>query len=170
MISRPTNLGAKYYFTPLINKLEGVDLISTFERVKTETIDLIDSIPKEKYDHAYADGKWTIKEIFQHNIDCERILAYRALRMARMDNSKMAGFDENDYVTNSFTNNLKMNDIASDFKIVRDSSISLFNSFQNEALNFEGNANGMTITPLIIGWFIAAHNHHHNQMIKERYL
>jgi hypothetical protein len=32
-------------------------------------------IPMDKFDYRYAEGKWTIKEIIQHVIDTERILA-----------------------------------------------------------------------------------------------
>lgn len=52
----------------------------------------------------YADGKWSLKEMLLHQIDSERIFAYRALRFARGDNQDLRGFEQDDYVTNSNAN------------------------------------------------------------------
>ena len=55
-------------------------------------------IPATKHDYAYADGKWTVKDILLHVIDTERIFAYRALRIARQDRTPLAGFEQDAYV------------------------------------------------------------------------
>src|SRR5580700_8083964 len=55
---------------------------------------LLRTIPRKKYDFAYAEGKWTLREVLQHLIDCERVFAYRALRFARMDATPLPSFDE----------------------------------------------------------------------------
>lgn len=55
---------------------------------------LLETIPRKKYDYAYAEGKWTLREVLQHIIDCERVFDYRALRLARMDATPMPSFDE----------------------------------------------------------------------------
>lgn len=42
--------------------------------------DTLQKVTEEgKWDYAYAEGKWTVKELVQHLIDCERIFSYRAL-------------------------------------------------------------------------------------------
>src|SRR5580693_7667188 len=55
---------------------------------------LLKSIPRKKIDYAYAEGKWTLREMLQHVIDSERVFAYRALRLSRLDPTPMASFDE----------------------------------------------------------------------------
>src|SRR5579859_7052799 len=55
---------------------------------------LLDSVPRKKYDYAYAEGKWTLRELLQHIIDCERVFAYRALRFGRLDATPTSSFDE----------------------------------------------------------------------------
>jgi hypothetical protein len=54
---------------------------------------------QDKETFAYADGKWTVKEVLQHIIDTERIMAYRALRFSRKDATELPGFDENIYIS-----------------------------------------------------------------------
>jgi len=45
----------------------------------------------------YAPGKWSVKEVVLHCADAERILAYRALRIARGDATELPGWDEQAY-------------------------------------------------------------------------
>ena len=46
----------------------------------------------------YAEGKWSIKEVLGHLIDCERVFAYRAMCIARGEAQPLPGFDEDAYV------------------------------------------------------------------------
>jgi hypothetical protein len=42
----------------------------------SNSFDFLDSIPEEKGNYRYAEGKWSIKELLQHIIDTERIFSY----------------------------------------------------------------------------------------------
>ena len=46
----------------------------------------------------YAPGKWSVKEVINHLADAERVFTYRALRIARGDETPLPGFDENEWV------------------------------------------------------------------------
>jgi hypothetical protein len=43
---------------------------------------LLGDLDEAAASHAYAPGKWTLKEVLLHCTDAERIFAYRALRIA----------------------------------------------------------------------------------------
>lgn len=47
-----------------------------------ETIQIFSGLNNEKSLFAYAEGKWTLKELLLHLIDTEKIFQYRALRFA----------------------------------------------------------------------------------------
>lgn len=121
-------------------------------------------------DYAYAAGKWTIKELLQHLIDTERILAYRALRFARKDNTELAGFDENHFVENSTAKQRTFKDLLAEFYAVRQSTIYLFQSFDEDTLAQKGLANKVEISVLALGFAIIGHQNHHLRIIQERYL
>jgi DinB superfamily len=131
---------------------------------------MLETIPRKKYDYAYAEGKWTLREMLQHIIDCERVFDYRALRMARMDVTPLASFDEVAWGKTMSGANRRWNDLVEEFKAVRGSTKYLFDSFSDEHLRFVGEANGRPLNAFTIGYLIPGHVWHHMNIIKERYL
>ncbi len=134
------------------------------------TKNLILSLPAEKPAYRYAAGKWTIKEILVHISDDERIYAYRALRFARNDKTELPGFEQDDYARYSGANARSLDDILEELTTVRNATISLFNSFDNEALTRAGVANGNIMSVRAAAYHLAGHELHHINIIKERYL
>ena len=135
-----------------------------------ETIQIFSGLNNERSLFAYAEGKWTLKELLLHLIDTEKIFQYRALRFARKDETELAGFDEDFFVANSFANERTLVSLLEEFRIVRQTSIIFFENLQNTALTNTGKANGNEISVETIGRLIVGHNFHHLKIVEERYL
>jgi hypothetical protein len=120
-------------------------------------------------DSIYAPGKWTIKDILQHCIDTERIMAYRALCFARNEEQVLPGFDENSYAKNTAVGSRTVEDLLEEFSIVRKSTILLFSFMDKTTLLRKGTANMSRISPLALGFVIVGHAKHHEHIIRERY-
>jgi transposase len=142
------------------------DLNYSFEALRT----FIESLPAEKLTYCYAEGKWTIKELLIHLIDSERIFAYRALRIARADQTPLAGFDENEYVPNSGANERSLVSILREYTAVRFATIELFANMTAEMLARIGHVNGGNMSARALPYIIAGHEAHHLRIIRERYL
>lgn len=152
-------------------KLAGnLSLLDALEHQRTKTISFFNAIAEEKMEFAYATGKWTIKEILQHVIDTERIFSYRALRFARNDTTNLPGYEQDDYVIPSKANKLSKQQLITDFDIVRKATISLYNSFFNEALLRKGTASNNIASVRALGFINVGHMNHHCNVIKELYL
>lgn len=158
------------YYTHYFNLIEEKNVIEALENDLKQSKQFITSIPIDKINFAYDKDKWTIKQVLQHIIDCERILAFRALHIARKDKQILQPFNENDYAANAELNHLTINDILNDFDANRKNTISLFKSFTNLNLVEIGKVGSYEITPLSIGYFISGHSKHHINIIKKRYL
>jgi len=158
------------FYHGYISKAKENDLTSAMKNTTNELLGLLRSIPSEKYDYRYAEGKWTIKEVIQHLIDAERVFTYRALRFARKDDTPLPGFDENLFADTAKADKRNWNDMVEEFTALRRSSEAMFASFDNVQLEAEGNASGKSIYVLAIGYIVAGHVNHHCQIIKERYL
>ncbi|TXK50735.1 DinB family protein [Pontibacter qinzhouensis] len=118
----------------------------------------------------YQPGKWSIKEVLVHVADTERIFAYRALRFARHDKTPLPGFDQDIYVEPSKAAARTITSILNEYAAVRQSTIELFKSFDEEALNQTGLASNNEISVRAIGYAILGHEIHHLRIIREKYL
>ncbi len=135
-----------------------------------ELFEVLGDLSVEKQNHAYANGKWTIKELIQHIIDSERVFAYRAFRISRNDKENLLGFDENEFMNNANVENIAYIDLLKEFSQVRKSTITLYKSFSEEMLLKIGTASEQTISVRALGVLLSGHVLHHLNIIKERYL
>jgi uncharacterized damage-inducible protein DinB len=157
------------YFNTYIKLIPENDVMKALRNQTLRAETFFDRISEEQSFYKYADGKWTVKEILQHVIDTERIFCYRALAIARKEIATLPSFDEHKYGANSFANQRSWNDLTEEFKVVRQASILLFNSFTNENLQRSGNVSDYQMSVLAIGYTIAGHVSHHMNIIRERY-
>lgn len=157
------------YFDRYINLVDDMDVVQALSAYGASYLQ--EELPKfiALGDRVYAPGKWAVKDILQHLIDCERVFAYRALRIARTDKTPLPGMDENLYGTTSGANNRSLDELMAEFACVRESNIMLFNSFSENALLQEGITNGNPVSVLALGFIIAGHTLHHVTVLKERY-
>lgn len=130
----------------------------------------VQEIPMDKHDYRYAEGKWTIKDIIQHLIDVERIFAYRALRFSRGDTTELPGFDESAYADVAHANNRHLKDLLTELATVRQATMQLFSSFNEEDLLKRGVASNNMVSVRALGFIIIGHQNHHMKIFQERYL
>ena len=136
--------------------------------IETETI--INPLTEEKLLYRYAKGKWTIKDLMLHLADCERVIIYRAMRIARGDKTNLPGFDEAAFVTAANASSRPINDIMEEQKAYRAASILFIKSLSEEELNNTGTANGYPLSARLLVNHLYGHHKHHLDIIKERYL
>ena len=169
---RPAATDYGKFYQPYIDSTLGYeeDVKQLIQKSEQQFSGFLNTIPPEKYDYAYAPGKWTLKEVVQHLIDVERIMSYRALSVARGEKQSLPGFEENDYAANAPVNHRSWDDLVSELLHVRKSSILLFNSLTEENLQQKGTVNNFPATANVFGFIIVGHALHHQKIVKERYL
>ena len=157
------------YYGKYISLVTDGDLIEMLARNADETIALLRAQPPEMADHAYAAGKWTVKEVIGHVCDAERIFAYRILRIARDDRTPMEGFDENAYVPAGDFGSRTLESLIEEFTAVRQASIALIASLSDEAWARVGVANNDGISARALAYILAGHELHHREILLTRY-
>lgn len=157
------------FFDQYINQVPEENIFTALEASKKVLDELDIENLKEIGKKTYAPNKWTVHEIFQHIIDNERIQAYRALRIARKDETVLPGYDENVLAAHSFADDRHLDDIIEELKMVRTSNIALFKSINPVLLTHNGICFKQKISALALGFVIVGHQIHHLQVIKEKY-
>ena len=158
------------YFEQYIKLVEGNNIIKILYEQSKITRELIDYISDYKGNYRYADDKWTIKEVIGHILDSERILAYRALSLARGEKKSLPGFDHNDYVRDGNFNRRELTELSFEFKLLRESNLLMFKNFSEEMLCKKGLADEASVTVLALLYIIAGHEKHHLNVLEEKYL
>ncbi len=166
----PTTEYVPYYTSFITSLSQENSIIQNLEDVQSEFENTLRNVSSEKENFAYAEGKWTIKELIQHIIDSERVFCYRALCFARNDKQDLPGFDQDMFVVNSVAQQRDYNELLNEMDLLRKGTIQLFKSFTAEDLLNIGSGSGNKISVRALGMVMAGHQQHHLNVIKERYL
>lgn len=157
------------YYGPYIAKVPGTDVQGVLESERLQMLRLFAGRSERDGNFRFAPGKWTIKEILGHVTDAERIFTYRALRIARGDQTPLASFEQDDYVKNGGFASRTLADLVEEFGAVRGASVALFRSFDDDAWSRRGVANQEEVTARALGFIVAGHQIHHRVILEEQY-
>lgn len=158
------------YYTPYLGLVDPqMDLMAILKQSLEISLNFIDSINKPM-SYTYAAGKWTIGEVIQHNIDTERVFAYRALRFMRGDSTALSGFDQDVFINSMKGHAFAKADLLKSLETTRNATVELYKNAHEDSLKFKGYASEKIMTARVIPFIIAGHNKHHENIIKQRYL
>jgi len=158
------------YYEKYVSLVPAGDIAATLAAQLDTTLALWRSVPEELGTHAYAPGKWSIKEMMGHVIDTERIMAYRALRIARGDQTPLPGFEQDGFIANSNFNAHTIAELADEFAAVRSANLHLFKHLSADELQRRGTASDNPISARALGFILAGHELFHQDILKTRYL
>lgn len=166
---RPNKNDYAPYYEGYINLVKGDDIHKILTAQSIETQGVLNSFSETLGNYAYAEGKWTVKEVVGHLIDTERVMAYRAMCIARGEKQLLPGFNENEYVKAGNFNKRELFDLNYEFRLLRELNLLLSKGFDEEILQRRGVANNNEVTVLGLLYIIAGHEKHHMNILQERY-
>ncbi|WP_312393658.1 DinB family protein [Chryseobacterium sp.] len=158
------------YVQRYLDHIPSEDWLEELKKSGERTVEIYSNFTEEQSLFAYAERKWTLKELLLHLSDTERVFQYRILAFARGDKNELPGFDEELYADQSFANERSLSSLLEEYQLVRKSSQILLETANLSALKNIGTANGNQISAETIGKLIVGHNIHHLNIIEERYL
>lgn len=170
IVGRPVTGEYGPEYEDYISKVPGDDVLGALEAQRLRMIQLFAARSERDGNFRYAPGKWTVKEILGHVCDAERIFTYRALRIARGDKTPIEGFEQDDYVTNGGFGERTLADVADEYAVIREATLTLFRSLSKDAWPRRGIANKKEISVRALAFIAAGHELHHRQILEERYL
>jgi DinB superfamily len=169
-MNRPAETEYAPYFENYIGQVNETDVMAVL-RSEIDDLDvLLNRVPAEKETYAYAEGKWTIRQMIGHLIDGERVFGYRAFCIARGEKQNLPGFEQDDYLLTAPYNDISLEDLLSELRLVRLSNIAMFRTLDEEAWSRVGIANNNEVTVRAIAFVMAGHLRHHMKVLRERYL
>lgn len=159
-----------HFYSTYMEQVDKGNVINTLTRQMHEAFTLINSIPGDKAFSSYAEGKWTIKEVIGHVIECERLFSYRIMAISRGEKSSLPGMDQEAYMNGNNYNSRTLANLSNEFLAVRVSTIHLLSNMTKEMIGRKGQVDGSDITVRALAHIIAGHEKHHMEIIREKYL
>jgi hypothetical protein len=146
------------------------DALEALERSQAEVLPFLRGLSEAQGQLRYAPDKWSIKQMLGHVADSELVLVYRALRIARADQTPLPGFDENDYVKAATFDRQPYSELVDRLESEQRATLAMFRGLDAEAWTRTGVANNHVISVRALAYIIAGHARHHRNIIRERYL
>ncbi|MGZ4872222.1 MAG: DinB family protein [Candidatus Angelobacter sp.] len=169
MIGRPEpNEAAPYYFG-YINRVSGDDILHALRTQLDETVPFLRAISEEKSLYRYAPGKWSIRQMWGHVNDTERVFLFRALWFARRLDTALPSFDQDIAVVAAKSDEISWARHVEEFREIRLATISFFRNLPEEAWTRKGVASGNPFTVRSCAYVVAGHVAHHTAVLREKY-
>ena len=169
MRQRPTEAEYAPFYADYVARVPEGDVLAPLAEQPSILRSLAARIPRERETYAYAPGKWTIRQVFGHLADGERVFGYRALCISRGDETPLPGFEEDAYVAAAPYDQTPLGDLAEEFAAVRQSNLLMFKQLGGKAWAAVGTANGTPISVRALSYIMVGHVRHHLGVLSERY-
>lgn len=169
IVGRPEADEIPSHYAGYIKRVPETDPVMVCASQIEETAALLRGLSDTDAMYRYGRGKWSIKEVVGHLADTERIMAYRALRIARGDTTALPSFDENAYVPVAKFDTRSLADLVGELRTVRAATLALLRTFDAEAWRRRGTASGKPVSVRALGFMIPGHERHHVEVLRTRY-
>ena len=169
-MNRPLESEYAQYFGSYIEYVSENEILPVLRSQIDELDVLLDRVTPEHETFRYAEGKWSIRGIVGHLIDGERVFGYRAMCIARGDTRSLPGFDQDEYMMVAPYDHVNLEDLLSEFRLVRLSNLAMFRNLDEEAWTRIGTANDNQVSVRALAFIMAGHTRHHMKVLREKYL
>lgn len=157
------------YYGKYVKLVPPGDIVATLESQGEKFAEFLRSVPESKGGHRYAEGKWSVREAVGHIVDGERIFGYRAVRIARADQTPLPGFEQDDYVKAAGHDRAQLSDLIDEFAALRKANVLALRHLDDAAWLRRGTASGNPVSVRALANILAGHVEHHWAVLKEKY-
>jgi len=169
MIDRPHPSEYNEFYDTYVRAVPEGDVLEILRRGADELPELLQGLSDERALYRYEPEKWSVKEVVGHVIDVEWIFAYRALTIARGDETPLPGMEQDPYVENGAFDRQPLSSLLEQFGHARRASSALIASFQEGDFDRVGTASDNAISVRALTYILAGHELHHRTVLRERY-
>lgn len=168
-MERPAETEYAPFYAGYVGRVPENDVMPVLEEQLEKMRQLAAAIPAERETYTYAPGKWSLRQVFGHLGDAERVFGYRALNFSRGDQAPLPSFDENVFVGSAHFERTPLPDLARELVHLREANLALFRRLDERDWLRVGNASGRDVTVRALAFMLAGHFRHHVAILAERY-
>lgn len=166
---RPSENDYPPFFRGYISLVPEHDPLPVLEAQITELERMAAAAGADRERYRYAPGKWSVREIFGHLNDGERVFGFRAFCFSRGETAPLPSFDQDEYVARSGYDAHPLVELAREFADLRRSHLSMFRRLTPGEWDRSGTAADSRITVRALAYAMAGHVRHHVNGLRNSY-
>lgn len=169
MIGRPAPTEYAPLYAGYVSDVPEDDIVRVLQTQPLELRSHAASVPTERECFRYGAGKWSVRELFGHLGDAERVFGYRAFCISRGETASLPGFDEKQYIARAAYDNVPLADLVEQLIAVRETNLMCLRRLEESTWTAQGLANGTPVTVRALAFIMAGHVRHHLRILTTRY-
>jgi hypothetical protein len=169
MLPRPSVSEYAQFYAGYVSRVPESDILGVLGGQAEELLRVARSVPPSREQYRYAPGKWSIREVFGHLIDAERVFGYRAFCITRGEHRPLPAFDEQAYVASSRYDQRTLPDLVREFTMVRGSHMAFLTTLGEAEWGRSGIAAEAPVSVRALAFIMAGHLRHHLNVLTTRY-
>ena len=155
------------YYHHLIGLIEGDCILKVLNEQLFWICELASSISTEQVDRIHAPYGWTIRQVFEHCANAERLHGYRIMCLADGSEPTLPDWDENASADARFGLG-NFSHLVAEFGDLRKANIRLLERISPRAWDCRGVVSGNAVNVRVLAWLLAGHLHHHFEIVEKR--
>lgn len=156
------------YYERYVSLVPEQDILLAINQQSEDCFARWQAIPEELGNSVQAPYSWTIRQVFLHMMDTERIFAYRTLRFARNDATPIPGFEDAPYATHSLEVTSSLKAVLDEFTLVRRANCMMLAGLSDMHWARGGEASEAHVTVRALAYIMVGHVRHHDRIITKR--
>lgn len=158
---RPEQAEQIPYFLRYIDLVPAGDILTILQEQLPMTLEYCAQLSAAAAAQREASGEWNAIEIIGHVADTERVLAYRALRLARGDEAMPEGVEFEQYNAAAQFGKRELADVVAEFATVRAATLAFLAGLPAGAWARQAPEVWASRTVRSLAYIIAGHELHH---------
>lgn len=151
----------------LVARIEGHCVLEVLQGQMFWLCELASSLSTEQVDRIHAPYRWTVRQVFEHGANAERLWGYRMMCLADGSGPQLPSWDENVSADSRFgLGNFSL--LISEWGDLRKSNLALLRRLVPRAWDHCGSVGGQSVSVRAAAWITAAHTQHHLEIVEKR--
>ncbi len=155
------------YHADLIARAEGNCAMESLSNQMYWICELASSISTEQVDRIHAPYSWTIRQVFEHCANAERMYGYRIMCLADGSQPNLQEWDENVSADARFGLG-NFSRLVTELGDLRKANLGLLQRLSPRVWNHWGMAAGHHVTVRSMAWLAVGHLQHHFEIVEKR--
>lgn len=155
------------YHRQLVAAVPGDCVIAVLRGQMHWLCELASSVSTEQVDRVHPPHAWTVRQVFEHGADAERVFGYRMLCLADGSRPELPNWDENVAADSRFGLG-NFSHLVTEWGELRKANVVLLRRLVPRAWDCDGRVAGHRVTVRGLAWVAAGHLQHHLEIVEKR--